>query len=179
MPLDLNSEIKKGQIVVLIIPNEEYTQKIVDVAKYFADNYKATCYTSLNKLYDALTNSLKEVKVDISKFLFIDAITKSANPNAQEAPNSIFVSSSSALTELSIAINKALDSGQIEGFLFDSLSTLLIYNKSDVVCKFVHTIINKIKASNTTAIFTALEGDTQSALLKEIGMFVDKVIHYK
>ena len=61
--------------------------------------------------------------------------------------------------------------------MFDSLSTLLIYNKKETVSKFVHSVVNKIKASNITAVFTALEGDTQSALLKEIGMFVDEVIH--
>ena len=40
-------------------------------------------------------------------------------------------------------------------------------------------MVNKIKGSNTTAIFTALKGDTNSALLKEVELYVDKVIEYK
>lgn len=176
---DLKEIIKKGQIIVLIIPNEQYTTKITEIAKHFSDNYKATNYVSLNKMFGSLSNSLKEAKIDLNKFLFIDCITKSANPNAEEVSNCIYVTSSSALTELSIAMNKALSSGQIEGLLFDSLSTLLIYNKSDTVSKFVHSIINQIKAANVTAVFTALEGDTGKDLLKEIGMFVDGVVHYK
>ena len=85
----------------------------------------------------------------------------------------------SALTELSIAIDKTLSTGKFDGFLFDSLSTLLIYNKSAVVGKFVHSLINKIKAAKVTAIFTALEGDTKSDLLKELGMYVDNILHYE
>ena len=41
----------------------------------------------------------------------------------------------------------------------------------------MHSVVNKIKSQNMTAVFTALEGDTKSELLKEIGMFVDDVIH--
>lgn len=179
MASDLKKSIKKGKIIVLVIPNEEYTKKILDIAKHFSTTHKATCYVSLNKLFNSLNTSLKEAKIKQDRFLFIDAITKSANPNAKAADNCLFVSSSSALTEMSISIGKCLGTGKFDGFLFDSLSTLLIYNKGETVCKFVHDLINKIKKSGTTAVFTALEGDTKSALLKDISMFVDEIVHLK
>ena len=72
---------------------------------------------------------------------------------------------------------KALGTGKFDGFLFDSLFTLLIYNKSETVSKFVHSLVNKIKTAKATAIFTALEGDVEGSLLKEVGMFVDTVEH--
>jgi len=76
-------------------------------------------------------------------------------------------------------ISDILESGQIDGLLFDSLSTLLIYNKGETVSKFVHSVINKVKETGATAVFTALEGDTETKLLKEVGMFVDKVAKVK
>jgi len=178
MPLDLKEEIGKGQTIVLIIPNEQYTKKIIEITKYFSDNHKSICYVSLNKLFDPLIASFKDAGVDQNKFFFVDAITKSTNPNIKESDNCIYISSPSSLTELSIAINKVLETGKFEGFLLDSLSTLLIYNKSEVVCKFVHGLINKMKGANATVVFTALKGDTGSILLKDIGMFVDNVLPY-
>lgn len=179
MALNFKNEVKKGDIIILVIPNEQYTKKIVEVAKYFSDNHKAICYVSLNKLFDALISSLTKSRVNVDKFFFIDAITKSANPNAKEPKNCICVSSSSALTELIIAIDKVLGTGKFDGFLFDSISTLLIYNASGTVSRFVHSLVNKIKSSKTTAIFTSLEGDTKSSLLKEVGMYADNILHYK
>ena len=85
MAADIKQTIKKGQIIVLIIPNEQYAKKIVEITKYFADNHKATCYVSLNKLFNSLTKSLDNAKINQNKFLFIDAITKQANPNIKAA----------------------------------------------------------------------------------------------
>jgi len=51
--------------------------------------------------------------------------------------------------------------------------------KGDVVTKFIHSLSGKIRAIGCLGLFTALEGDTDSALIKEMGMFVDKVIHIK
>ena len=63
--------------------------------------------------------------------------------------------------------------------LFDSLSTLLIYNNKETVTKFTRTIIGKLKKAGMGGIFTALKGDTEKGLLKEMGMFVDEVVTYQ
>jgi len=173
------SDVQKGKIVVLIIPNEQYTSKMGEISRHFSNTFKATTYVSLNKLLNSLTQSLEESKVDTGKFLFIDGITKSANPNLEEKSNVIYIQSAAALTQMSLTINKALSTEKFEGLLFDSLSTLLVYNKGDVVVKFVRDLINKIKQKNVATVFTALEGDTDSALLKDISMYVDKVEHVK
>ena len=101
----------------------------------------------------------------------------SVNPAVKEAGNCLYISLSSALTEISIFINKALYTGKFEAMLFDYLSTILIYNKSQNVSKFVHNIINKVRSNKTTKIFTALEGDIKSQLLKEVEMYVDYIVH--
>ncbi|MCK4997329.1 hypothetical protein KAS08_03415 [Candidatus Pacearchaeota archaeon] len=175
--VDLKENIGEGQIVVLVIPNEKYTKKIVDVARFFSETTNSLCYVSLNKLYNSLTVALTKEGIDHDNFLFMDGITKSANPQAEEADNCMYLKSSSNLTELSILLDRVMQSGKFDGFLFDSLSTILIYNQGEAVSKFTHDLINKIRAHNTTAVFTALEGDTKSDLLKEISMFVDGIVH--
>ena len=179
MEIDLKTQIHKGDITVVVIPNSVYTKRIVDLIKYFHNNYSATCYVNLNKITKNLLETMKTEKIDSKKFLFVDGITKSVVQNPTDIENCFYISSSQALTEMSIVINKVLSFHKYDGMIFDSISTLLIYNKSDVVSKFIHHLINKIRASNTTTIFTALEADTSSDIMKEIGMFVDNVIEYK
>lgn len=177
--LDLKKDIKKGQVIVLIIPNEQYTKKTAEIAKYLSLEYNAVCYVSLNKLFSSLSENLKASKVNLNKFLFVDGITKSASPNVEKQDNVIYVESAAALTELSLTITKVFDTGKFEILFFDSLSSLLVYNKSEIVGKFVHSTINKLKAKGITAVFTALEGDTNSNLLKECSMYCDNIVHLK
>ena len=169
-------DLKKGEIAVIVVPNSKYTSQLPKIAKHFSNSFDATCYVSLNKPFKTLEPSLKKGGVKTDKFLFVDGITKTAMPDAKPTENCLLISSASALTEISIAVNKVLKTGKFDGFIFDSLSTLLVYNKGKVVGKFVHSLVNKIKSHNMTAVFTALKGDTDSELLKEVDMYVDKVI---
>ena len=71
MVLDLKKEIGPNSSVTLVIPNETYIKTISTVAKQLSDSYGKICYVSLNKLYMALTRSMKASEVDINKFFFI------------------------------------------------------------------------------------------------------------
>jgi hypothetical protein len=53
----------------------------------------------------------------------------------------------------------------------------LIYQKTSLVKKWISSIINKIKESDTKAIFYTLNLDEQKDLIKETSMFVDKVVN--
>lgn len=171
MPLTL----KKGEIVVAVLKNQSYSKDIVKIASQLCTKCKATVYVSLNRPYGPLTSSLKKSKVDTSKILFIDGISKSAGQEVKE-DNCLLIESAGALTKISLVVNKAVKTGKFDGLVFDSLSTLLIYNKKEVVSKFVQSMVNKLRAAKMTVIFTALKGDTETGLLKEISMFVDEVV---
>ncbi len=171
-------KIKKGEIVVLVIPNTSYMSGIMKVTKQICTSNKTTVYVSLNKLYKPLTSKFESAKIDLNKFLFIDGISKSAGQEAPDAKNCLFVHSAGALTELSLNITKAINTGKFDSLVFDSLSTLLIYNKKEVVIKFVQSLVNKLRNKKITTVFAALKGDTEKGLLKEIGMFVDEVVEY-
>lgn len=139
-----------------------------------AKDYSSVFYVSLNKTYSSLVKNLESNKIDANKFFFIDTVTKPIKP-IKEADNCIFISSISAIGELSISITKILEKGKFESFIFDSLSTMLIYHDVATITKFIHNLITKLNELNCTSIFTCLEGDSNSPLIKDLGMLVDKV----
>ena len=166
--------VKKGERVVIIIPDSTYSKDIIVISSQLAKDYGSIFYLSLNKSYDALIKNLENNKIDTSKFFFVDAVKKPMN-SIKEPDNCIFISSISAIGELSIAINKVLEKGKFECFIFDSLSTMLIYHDTTTITKFIHNLITKLNELNCTAVFTCLEGDSNSPLIKDLGMLVDEV----
>ena len=168
-------DIKKGEIVVVILPDRTYSRDIITVTSQLAKKYNNICYVSLNKPYNSLIKSFEYKKIDKNKFLFVDSITKQSR-SVKNLENCIFTKSVSALTGLNISINRALEIRKFEILIFDSLSTLLIYHHDSTVTKFVHSLIGTTRIFNCTTVFTCLEGDAKSALIKDMGMFVDKII---
>ncbi len=91
----------------------------------------------------------------------------------------IFISSPQALTELSIAISKGLGLWRADAVLFDSLSTLLVYDGVPSVLKFVHSIANNLRVRGLSCVFTILKPDLKKELSKDLGMFADIIVEIK
>jgi len=168
--------IVEGEISLLLIPNEQYGKWIVDIAKHLSKLNKTVLYVSVNKPAKTLAAKLSKAGINVKNFFFLDTISASIS-STEPLSNCIHISSGSALTELSIAIQKCLQLKKFDAVLFDSLSTLLIYNPNDVASHFIHNNVNQLRNANVTAVFTALEGDSKSQLLKDVNMFVDSVKH--
>jgi len=141
-----------------------------------SDNYSKVAYISLNELYDTLQSNLKANKVDVDRMIFVDAITRTAQTRIQKTSNCTFVTSPNDLVELSLAITDVLNKGNVDALLFDSLSTLLIYEKEKTATKFIHSLIGKIKAVGGDSVLTALEGDANREAIRNLQMFVDEVL---
>ncbi len=166
---------KDSTITILIIPNKEYSTGISSLITKMSTNYSKIVYVNLNELYTSLIRHLKNLNLNLNNFFFVDAITLTSDKTSKKHDNCIFISSPNALIELSLAITQALNTENPDALVFDSLSTLLIYEKDTTVTKFIHSLIGKIKAAGIDAYFTSLEGDAQNESIKDLSMFVDKV----
>jgi len=164
-------------MVVVIIPNKKFGKGILKVSHKLSKEYDRICYVSLNKSYGDVTKNFKREKIDISKFFFIDAVTRSSKFTVKDQKNCDYVQSVESLMEINIAISKVLESGKAGCLIFDSLSTMLIYHDVATVTKFMHGLIIRARSFNCTGVFTLLKGDIKSALIKDLAMFVDNVVN--
>ena len=173
--VDLKKELGSSQVILSILSNEYYNESLIKIMKQL-ENGKI-CYVTLNKTSESLIRSFKSNRISTKNIFFIDAVTKSVGPN-KALDNSILISSPYALTELGIAISEILKTKAFGIIIFDSLSTLSIYQKDNknVTAKFTSQIINKIRSNDNKGVFTCLEDDAGSELIKESSMFVDKVV---
>ena len=167
--------LTENQIIVLIVPDKDYLSSIVTLTRDISANSKRICYVTLNRPYRSLLDIFSKNGINTSKFYFIDAITKTAEM-AESIDNCEFVSSPGALTELSLSISNILEQEKFDYMIFDSLSTLLVYESETVITKFVHFLIAKVRVIGCNAMFTCLRQDINSVLVRDINMFADKII---
>ena len=172
MRAKFDTEMKDNQILVIVAKNSDYAESVADIMSAADRLYEKICYVSLNKPYKTVYKSLEEHGIDMGKIVFIDSVSGIAK---RADDSTIFVSSPKALTELSMAITDVVGKGA-ESFLVDSLSTLLIYDESSTVIKFAHALISKARMHDTHFVFTILKEDVKTELLKDLGMFVDKIV---
>lgn len=171
--MDLKKELDKNQTILLLMAGTDYNDLIVSNMKKLSG--KSICYVTLNKTSDSLKELFKKNKIDISDLVFVDGISKTIKNVPDQADSVYYVSSPGSLTEISLVIDKFLRHN-FNYLIFDSLTSLLVYESKSPVSKFVSSLVNKIKQSSTKAVFYSLSVKEQDALIKESGMFVDKVL---
>jgi len=134
------------------------------------------CYITMNKTYLAVKEDLAKDGVDAKNIVFVDAISKTIKQVKDRIDDScICVSSPAALTEISLAIAEFMRRGY-NHIIFDSLNDLMIYEKKAPVTQFVLSMVNKLREADAYGMFYAVTLDENAGMLKQVGMFVDKVV---
>ncbi len=175
----LKNQLKPGRAILVIVPSELYRKNLMNLVAQAAKDHNRILYVALSESYETRIKDFKTHKISADKFYFIDARTPTLRPEARSSKNCTFVSSPEALTELKIAITKACEERGPEIAFFDSLSTLLSYLSDGLVARWAHDVIAKLRECSSAGVFMCLERDEQSYLVKDITMFVDKVIHLR
>lgn len=171
---DLGKHLANNQSILSVIEENTYIKSINDIVKSL-DQYKI-CYITLNINSHKLISNFKKNNINTKNIFFIDAASGSKQTKAS---NVVTVTSPSSLTEIETTLISALNRNSFDVVLFDSLSTLNIYNKPASGVKFAADIINKTQLKNTKILFTCLKGDLQSDLIRETSQLIDEVLDMK
>ena len=172
---DVKKEIKENYIIIFSISGKEYSSKLEEIVGASAKAFSKICYVSLNKPYDTLVPIFKKLGIETGKMIFVDCVTAGFSKHV-DGLNVVSVSSPKALTEMNIAINKTSDREKFQGLVFDSLSTLLVHEQPSTVIKFSHSVISKLRTAESHGVFMCLREDMKGELMKDLSMFVDKIV---
>ena len=170
-------EMQETTSIILKENLKEYNLININILKKFVDNGIPGLYITLNKSLTALNETLIKEKVDTSKTIFIDAISRLTGAKEVEGKNFKYVDSPKNLIELNLAIEEAVKGmvGNKNFIIIDSVSTLLVYNKEKSVEKFVHSLTGKMRDWNAQGIFVVVES-TNMEIINTLTQFCDKMI---
>lgn len=172
---DYGQEFAKNRILVFVIPNVIYQDELLNITKSVAYKFDRIAYISINKPAEKVAEILGQDKIDTEKFLFIDAVNQDVN-EITIYNNFALINSPSDLEKFKNGLYEILDKEKFDCVVFDSLSTMLIYQEANIVIRFMHDLIKRLTIANSAGTFTCLSEDVNTVLVKDVAMFVDRVI---
>lgn len=172
--MSLVEQLSENQLIIGFLPSETYAERTVQIAKELAAK-GSVCYVTLNKTFESLKEIFQKKGIDTKNFVFVDAISGSFKETRVKVDQCYYVSSPDSLTEISIAISNALGDG-CEFLIFDSISNLFIYNKSETMTKFIAALATRIRRTKTKAVFIAIHMPEYESAIRQCETFVDRVL---
>ena len=169
-------DLTRPYLAMLVVGTSDYLDASVQSAKVLTKSMPGV-YVTVNRPYTKLLEVFKKNKIDVSKLIFIDAITAVAVSDIKDEENCIFIQHPSDMTNLGVAVLETLKAIPGEKFLLvDSISTLLSYNSAEKVTHFLHSLAGKLSVLKATGLFLALEGETEKLVEDVTSQFCDKIV---
>lgn len=182
MQMDLIQEIAKSKFLLILLEEKEYAARLQEIIKSVEKTKTKVCYVCLSKPYTDVMEDLRKQDLNVRDFFFIDVLS-SHYMEQEPADNCIFVSAPTDLAAVRAAIMKAVDEKKCSVILFDTISTLLVYQETSSILKFTHSILADDKQEYAKKLFIVLKNGTipgkeNKTLLKDLSMFADKTLHF-
>ena len=172
-----------GRITLVDMPQEYHLQATIDLLKVLTkERGAAGVYMTTMKGYQEIQKIFSANGVDTSKLYFVDVISKMYGLEPEATPQCEFVSSPINIQSISNAIKNYLDKIKDgERFvIFDSLTTILLYNSLPRIVQFTTAMAEHLRAQHVNAILvmmTTAKGSTNERLIGEIKPIIDEVIN--
>ena len=169
-------KIMKSRIEIFIIPNKIYQEKLLEIIKSAVQEFKGKLlYISINKPAEKIIETMKKNDVDSREIFFIDAVSKDIQADISDH-GIAYISSPQNFAQFNADLMQILEKEKPECLIFDSLSTILLYQPDLVIVRFTHDLIARLIVAHACGKFTCLLEDINSTLIKDVSMFADSVI---
>ncbi len=176
-------EMPQHFTTLLLLEPTSYSRVNVQLIKYLLKKAKSPgIYITLNKSFSHLNEVMKNEKMDSGKIFFIDAITRGTGRTETKSENCVYIESPNDLVGISVEVDNAvkkLGKNSVGFLVFDSVSTLLIYNNREAVEKFIHSIIGRVRETRTKGVFLMVKSDQHSGIKDALSQFCDKTFEIK
>lgn len=171
-----------GKIVLLDMPQQVHLQVITQVMNVLVkDEGCSGVYMTTMKGYPELVSIFTQGGLDPSKIYFVDVISKMYGLEPKETPNCEYISSPINTQSISNAITAFLSriTGKKKFLIFDSLTTILLYNSLPRIVEFTTTLSEYLKSQHVEGVLVMLstaKGSTNDKLISALGPVIDDII---
>ncbi|MFB6179928.1 MAG: hypothetical protein ABEI77_09425, partial [Halorientalis sp.] len=140
--------------------------------------YRLCVYVSVAKPSRTIDRAFESSGAKTQNIFYIDCATALTGLSVKRANNVVYLKPS-ALTDISISLKSAV--GEVpadrEGILvFDTLSTLMIYNDTDVVSKFAHALMSNVRQWPIKAVVFTIDEEMDDVVKSRLTQFSDQTI---
>ena len=171
---------RKAYVVLATVDPKHYEKTNLELVKHMIREKKIPgVYVTLNKPYDTVKERFDSFGIDTDKIIFIDAVSKPAGGGIMKTKHCLFIGNPENLSDISLAMDQAVRAFPHDKFLFfDSLSTLLLYNSSQTVARFIHFMASKMRLWKVQGIIISLHKTVDKDLIADLSQFCDVIIDF-
>jgi len=166
----------KEYVALATVTAKKYQKTNLDIIKHLTEEENVPgVYVTLNKPFTTIKKLFTKNGIDVRMVIFIDAVTELESNKMKKEQNCLFIGSPENLSDISLAMDQAVRSvpGKEKFLFFDSLSTLLLYNKAVTVARFIHFLAGKMRAWKVKGIIISLEKESDKDLIEELTQVCD------
>ncbi len=158
---------------LLLIPSYDYTKNVARIIQTTVGASNKICYITLSKTHSIIREMLKDYDIQQNHhFFFIDAISSSIF-KPEPAQDVVFLSLPLDLRKLDKAIRKAVLRERADALIFDSISSLFVFNPEGEILPYLFKLIAWLSEKRVTSIFLCQLGDESRLIVRQLGMAVD------
>ena len=166
----------RDYLALVVVDPRAYQTVNEDIVKFLVSQQRTPgVYITLNKPAQVLERKFQMDNIDTRLIIFIDCFSRTGDDQIKREKNILYIGSPERLSDISVAIEQAVNAipSEKKFVLLDSLSTLLIYNKSGTVARFVHFLSNKMRSLKVKGVILSLEKEQEKDLLSDLSQFCD------
>jgi len=173
---ELNN-LEEGAIFLIETDASKLLEVHLAAMKWFSEKKYTQIVLSTSRPCKNLLSLYKENGIDTSKLMILCTCCQGKENNKQKNSNVIHLPSQSALIDIAMSLSYCMERAKDKKIVFiDSINTMLIHNKPDVLAKFIHSILTKMRINNVSGLLISLEIETDKELRAEIAQLCDKII---
>lgn len=151
---------------------ENYESLWLDTVNYFIGKGYPGVIVSVVKAYTTLSKTFEASKIDTKDIIFIDSVTY--NEEKREG-NCIYLEKPFNPTYVSIVLEKFIKDPKMKFFIFDSLSSFMVYQPMAIV-KFFNFTFSQLSAQNKIGVVFDTNIDTSKKEIAVIAQASNKMV---
>lgn len=171
--------VNENEVVLFVVPSTLEHDLTEEMVTHFTREENALCvYVTVAKPSQTVDQAFGEAGAKLENIFYIDCATALTGLSVRRAGNVVYLKPSD-LTDISISLDNIVDElpADREGvLLFDTLSTLMVYNEADTVSRFAHALLTNVRQWPIKAVVFTIDEETDDVIKSRLTQFSDRTI---
>lgn len=169
--------LPENYVVLLISDSNTYLDTNLALLRSLISDGDKVIFVTMIRPAEVLHKLFDQNGIDKDKVFMVDCVTTLTEKYIKHTDREIFVQPNN-LSAIAMAINET--ALRVEGkkvVVFDSPSTLLVYNSLNEIMKFALFVSSKIRLENLRGILLSVEEDMKTDIISSLSHVSDRVIN--
>ncbi len=164
-------------VVLMVSDSNNYLEANLSLLRALTNEGNLVIYVTMIRPAAVLAKLFEQNAIDKEKIYIVDCISTLTQQYIKHTEHEVYVQPNN-LSAIAMAVNEmALSLQGSKIVVFDSPSTLMVYNNFNEIMKFALFLTSKIRLENLKGILLSVEEDMKSDILNGLSHVSDRVIN--